>query len=223
MLLGWRAAAAGGACAALLLTGSPARAESWYWQLALGPSTEWLPQSPRFSMDEQHTPLRTVAGGDAGTIGETSWLGGYADLGFAISDRWQIPVVGVGVYVPLGSYATTRTVRDGSFLELQPWTAFLVDVPLPGIGMRVKQRRWMFTGSIRTAVVIASVEARVASGADWTSVGRVSATLFALRAEITACRRLDPESRACLWLSPNLYEVGLANGGSLGLRWEWGP
>jgi hypothetical protein len=210
-------------CAALELAASPANAENWYWQFAAGPSGRWLPSSPRYAMDRKDTPLRSVPGGNVAEAGTTGWLGGYAEIGCAFADRWQIPLIGLAVYGPIGSYARVLAARDGSFVELRPWTGLAIDVPLPGFGVRLKQRRWMFTAAVRTAIVLTSMDARVANGAEWIDTGRVNATSFAVRAEVTACRRIDPEARACLWIAPNVYQVAFANGGSFGLRWEWGP
>jgi len=214
----------GGALAlALSLWPSPARAAGWYWQFAIGPSARWLPSAPRYSLDRVETPLRTVGAGDLAAAGATGWLGAEADLACTIADRWQIPLLGVGVYGPVGSYARVVAASDGSLVELRPSTGLLVDVPLPGLGVRVKERRFLFTAAVRTAIVLTGMDARVANGASFVDAGRVNATVFAVRAEITACRRFDPEARACLFVAPNVYEVGFANGGSLGLRWEWGP
>ena len=43
-----------------------------------------------------------------------------------------------------------------------------------------------------------------------------------LKGDLAVCRRLDPTQRACLFVAPSIYEFGLLNGASLGLRWEVG-
>jgi hypothetical protein len=51
----------------------------------------------------------------------------------------------------------------------------------------------------------------------------VFAVTLGVRADAEVCRRLDPIERACLFVSPALYEFSALNGGSIGLRWEVGP
>ena len=52
---------------------------------------------------------------------------------------------------------------------------------------------------------------------------KLRASSFALRLPIEACRRLDPLERACLVVTPQIYEFGWATGASVAVRWEWGP
>jgi hypothetical protein len=51
----------------------------------------------------------------------------------------------------------------------------------------------------------------------------VGAARVGVRTDVEACRRIDPIERACVFLSPALYEFSAFKGGSAGLRWEFGP
>jgi hypothetical protein len=50
----------------------------------------------------------------------------------------------------------------------------------------------------------------------------LSAYSGVLEVQLEACRRLDPATRICLQAAPRIYDFGLMNGGTLGLRVEWG-
>ena len=92
---------------------------------------------------------------------------------------------------------------------------------LPGLGVRVKSRRWLFEASIEPGLSIFFTNGQIVLGSstrDW-SFGR---STFTLRGDLAACRRLDPMERACVFFAPALYEFGAINGGSVGLRWELG-
>jgi hypothetical protein len=118
------------------------------------------------------------------------------------------------------------TSLDGTIVHMQTWTADMLTLLLPGFGMRAKARRWMFEGALRPVGTFVWMSARAADGADSSDLGDGHAFFAAgigLRAELEACRRIDPVERVCLLLSPALYEFTALNGGSIGLRWEVGP
>jgi hypothetical protein len=119
------------------------------------------------------------------------------------------------------------TGLDGSIVHLQTWTSKMATLLLPGFGVRAVRRRWMFELSARGVLSVAWMTATVAdagSSLDLTEQNdSVLAVTLGARADAEVCRRLDPVERACLFVSPVLYEFSAFNGGSIGLRWEVGP
>ena len=183
----------------------------------------WIRATPKLSLGSViETPVRTLRDGELGSAGPLSFLGGHLDTSIVVSDRWIFPVAGGGGFVAAGPSARNLTSVDGSFVELRPWTAYRVDLLLPGFGVRFKERRWAFAGTVRAAYTFVGMNAAIAGGASW-KVVEVKGSAPALRMSIEACRRVDPTNRACLFVAPNLYEVSFLNGGSIGLQWEWGP
>ena len=168
------------------------------------------------------TDVRTLREGDVGAAGPFSFFGGHIDTSIVVSDRWIFPLLGGGAFAAVGPSARTITSLDGSFIELRPWTAFRIDLLLPGIGVRFKERRWAFAATVRAAYTSIGMNAAIAAGASW-KMTEVSGGAPSLRMSVEACRRVDPTNRACLFITPNLYEVSFLNGGSVGLQWEYGP
>jgi hypothetical protein len=62
----------------------------------------------------------------------------------------------------------------------------------------------------------------VADGKGFTDIDPLNSVSFTLRAQLSVCRRLDPSERVCLSVTPNIYQWGWGNGGSVSLRWEIG-
>lgn len=121
----------------------------------------------------------------------------------------------------MGSYDAVVTHVDGSVARLRPWSAYRADILLPGIGYRVKHRRLMFAAAVRTGISVLKMYGSVAAGAERAALDATGAS-FLLQAELEACRRLDPTTRACLFVAPRLYEQRLINGATFGFRMEWG-
>jgi hypothetical protein len=94
---------------------------------------------------------------------------------------------------------------------------------LPGIGVRLTARRWMLGASVRAYVVGLGMDATVAAGGGSSDLSIPSRIGLGARADVEGCRRLDPMNRLCVFVAPTIYEFGLVNGGSAGLRWELGP
>ncbi len=181
-----------------------------------------LRTTPRFTYHAVQNDLRALDGGKVSSTGAASFLGASIDLGLAVDDRFLLPLLGIGGGVSLGSHARVLTSIDGSMVELRPWTMLEGEVLLPGLGVRFKERRWLFAAALRTGYSFMSMKGSVTNLVG-TSDLDLGATSFALRLPVEACRRLDPMERACFVVTPHLYEFGWATGASVALRWEWGP
>lgn len=206
--------------AGYMLVPKDARAD-FDFQLSMGTNARWMRATPALSAPELTTFTREVAAGDIPMRGGTTMLGAYVDAAVTLDDRWTVPLIGGGYYHAAGSYDAIITSRDGSIVRMQPWTADSVDIYLPGIGYRVKRRRWMFGGALRTGASFFAMEGLLADGVDWAGIETKRAT-FLLQAELEVCRRLDPTTRVCLQVAPRIYDHELLNGVMFGLRAEWG-
>jgi hypothetical protein len=177
---------------------------------------------PQLTYQPIANDLRAIPGGKLASTGASGFIGGALDFGVAIDDRWVLPLLGIGGALPVGQRAALLTSIDGSMVELRPWTAVYGELLLPGFGLRFKERRWLFSAALRTAVGFMGMRGSVA-GLGKPSPLDLSAASFALRLPIEACRRVDPIERACVVLMPHLYEFGWVSGGTVAVRWEWGP
>jgi hypothetical protein len=191
------------------------------FQVAFGGGVRWLRGTPSLRSSAVSTYARELAEGDAPMRGGLTMIGGFLDLGLTIDDRFMVPLFGGAVWTPLGPYDGVVTSVDGSIVRARPWTAFSAEALLPGVGYRLKRRRWMFGASLRTGASWLEMEGVVASGAIGETVALSSSSFF-LQAELEACRRLDPTTRVCLEIAPRIYEYELLNGGLVQLRVEWG-
>ena len=172
------------------------------------------------------SPLRTLPPGTLPSTGSQQFAALTWDTGAAVNGRWMVPVFGIQFGWAVGSSPEVVTALDGSIVHMRPWSSDMFTFLLPGLGVRGKARRWMFEASARPVVSFVWMNAMVASGASGTDLSdghALFSATFGLRAELEACRRTDPVQRACLIVSPALYEFGPLNGGSIGLRWEVGP
>jgi hypothetical protein len=152
----------------------------------------------------------------------TGFFGVRAGLDFIASDRWVIPAFDVGFYGIVGSYSDTITSADGSLFRLHPAGTMMFDAELLGFGARFKKRRWMFEATIKPGFAFMAMPAAVADGKTFTDVDALTGVTVTLRASLSACRRFDPLERLCLSVTPNIYQWGWGNGGSVALRWEFG-
>jgi hypothetical protein len=174
------------------------------------------------------TSIRTLPAGAAlASTGPQTLVGITYDAGIAIGRRWSVPLFGLEFAWSVGSSPDVVTGLDGSIVHLHTWTSKMVTLLLPGFGVRAVRRRWMFELSARGVVSIAWMTATVAdanSSLDLSDQNdSVFGATFGVRADAEVCRRLDPIQRACLFVSPALFEFSALNGGSIGLRWEVGP
>jgi hypothetical protein len=173
------------------------------------------------------TSTRTLPSGALASTGPQTLVGVTYDAGIAIGRRWSVPLFGIEFAWAVGSSPEVITGLDGSIVHLQTWTSKMATLLLPGFGVRAVRRRWMFELSARGVLSVAWMTATVADAGSSLDLSdqndSVLAVTFGARADAEVCRRLDPIERACLFVSPALYEFSAFNGGSIGLRWEVGP
>jgi hypothetical protein len=191
------------------------------FQLSMGANARWMRAAPAMAAPRLTTFTREIAGGDVPMRGGTTMLGGYVDAAVVLDDRFLLPLIGGGYYAAGGSYDAVITSRDGSIVRMQPWTTESLDIYLPGLGYRVKRRRWLFGAAVRTGVSFLAMEGLLADGIEWSPL-ETKRTTFLLQAELEVCRRLDPTTRVCLQVAPRIYDHTLLNGVMFGLRAEWG-
>lgn len=191
------------------------------FQLSMGMNGRWMRTMPALAAPALTTNARDLAAGDVPLRGALTMLGGYVDVAVTLDDRFVVPIFGGAYYTALGSYDAIITSREGSIVRAQPWTASSVDLYLPGLGYRIKKRRWMFGAAVRTGASFFWMDGLLADGAEFAPMEMKRAT-FLLQGELEACRRLDPTTRVCLQVAPRIYEHELMNGVMFGLRAEWG-
>lgn len=177
---------------------------------------------PRLSFDDGARAATRVASGTYPASGGVTFAGAGFSLGATFSDHWLVPFFGADFSAAIGPSDRVLTSLDGSLADLRPWTARKLDVWLFGVGYRMKKRRWMFQAVFEPGVSAIWVNGAIATGRDAVDV-RTSAVSFAARVDFEVCRRFDPTNRGCLFFAPSVYEFGLLNGGSVGVRWEFGP
>jgi len=213
----------------VLLWEGRAHAEEPRFQLetSLDARDVWVRTMPAMSLRSPFdTPLRTLPAGTLPSTGSQQFLSFTWDSQLAVNDRWLVPLFGIQFGWAIGTSPEVVTSLDGSIVHMRTWSADLGSALLPGVGLRVKRRRWMFAADVRGVLSFAWMNANAATGADSADLAGGQA-FYALapgvRAELEACRRLDPVQRACVIVSPALYEFSAFNGGSIGIRWEVGP
>jgi hypothetical protein len=200
---------------------SDARADLDF-QLTAGVGLAWRRKMPELESSSASTAARDIAPTKVAIGGSVLSLGGGVDMSAIVDDHWTIPMLGIAGYGAVGSYDTIVTSLDGSIARVRPWTTYNVDILLPGLGYRMKKRRFMFSATVRTGIVALSTNGSVAGGAGEVPIDLTGYSPL-LQVELEACRRLDPVRRACVQLAPRIYDFGFINGATLGLRLEWGP
>ncbi len=181
----------------------------------------WTRSLPTLKSEGIMTPARDLGESRFAVGGPLLALGGGVDAGLSLDDRVFFPGFGFAGYAAVGSYDSVLTSADGSVARASPWTTYRLELLLPGIGYRIKHRRFMFVASLRTGVAGMSMNGSVAGG-DGETPTSLSAKSGMLQVELEACRRLDPGTRVCVQLAPRIYDFGFINGATLGLRVEWG-
>lgn len=205
---------------AILVSPRAARADVDF-QIAGTAGAAWMRSLPALSSPSTMTAAREVPEARIPVGGSLTWAGAGFDVGATVDDRIVVPGIGIAGYGAVGSYDTVVTSADGSIARVHPWTAYRLDVLLPGIGYRWKHRRFMFQTSVRTGVSAIYMGGSIAGGASDVATS-LSAYSGVLEVQLEACRRLDPVTRVCLQVAPRIYDFGFMNGGTLGLRVEWG-
>lgn len=203
-----------------LLVPRIARADADF-QASVTAGAAWMPSLPALKSPSTLTAAREIPESTVKTGGSLVSAGGGFDLATVIDDHYVVPLVGFAAWGAVGSYPTIITSADGSIARASPWTTYQVEMLLPGIGYRMKRRRFMFGASIRTGVSWMHMSGAIAGGAGETLVA-LSGISPLIQVELEACRRLDPVTRVCLQVAPRLYDFGVMNGATLGLRVEWG-
>ena len=184
----------------------------------------WLRSMPTFSMG-QTTPIgvRTVGDGVLPSTGDQHFLGFGVDTKYIYNQRYEFPIFGLVGGGAIGQSPRVVTSLDGTMVDMKPWTAGAFTFLLPGVGLRFKERRWMFSANVRMAATFVWEQVSFASGRSMDdSPPTLWASTFGARAHLEVCRRLDASERLCLFIEPHLYEFNAMNGGSAGLRWEIG-
>lgn len=143
-------------------------------------------------------------------------------FGLVLDDRWLFPLFALGVAHAVGTYPSVATHVDGAATWLRPASAFRVELLLPGVGYRVKHRRWAASAVARIGVSAVVMDARIADQGQRLDA-LASAASLSVRVDLSACRRFGPLERLCLVGSPHVYDFGPMNGLTVGLRWEMGP
>jgi len=205
---------------AIVAAATPARADVDF-QLAGTAGAAWTRSLPALTTPSVTTAAREVPESRVPIGGSLTWVGAGFELGMTIDDHIVIPGFGIAGYGAVGSYDAIVTAADGSIARVRPWSAYRLDVLMPGIGYRVKHRRFMFEASLRTGISAMYMGGSIAGGAS-ESETKLSAFSGVLQAELEACRRLDPVTRLCVQVAPRIYDFGFMNGATLGLRVEWG-
>jgi hypothetical protein len=177
-------------------------------------------RTPQLSLGDSDT--RVNNGAKFPSVGPLTLGGVGFDAGVALDDRIMFPILSFGFNTALGQSPRVVSSVDGSFADVRPWTAWMYDIGLPGLGFRFKERRWLFSILIRPGVSYLSMNGAVASGPDTHDVTMTALSLYA-RVQVEACRRIDPTQRVCLFVAPSVYEFGFGTGGTAGIRWEIGP
>ena len=210
---------------ALLLSPRAARADGYGLggQLWVEGAGMYMPNSTGLDVSTVSNAARANIDGSTKPFGfATGYFGVRAGIDFVSSDRWIIPLFDLGLYGIMGTYADTLASADGSLFRLHPAGTIMFDAELFGVGVRFKHRRWMFEGTIKPGLAVIAVPAAVADGKGFTDVDSLNSVSVTLRAQVSLCRRLDPSERVCLSVTPNIYQWGWGNGGSVSLRWEIG-
>lgn len=193
-------------------------------EISLDVRDYWLRSMPTFSLsDATQIGVRSVGAGVLPTTGEQHFLGFGVDSKYVYQQRWEFPIIGLVGAGAIGQSPRVVTSLDGTMVDMKPWTAAAFTLLLPGVGLRFKSGRWMFGANVRFAASFVWEQVSFASGRSTDETPpAVWAATFGARAHAEICRRLDPEERLCLFIEPHLYEFSGMNGGSAGLRWEYG-
>jgi hypothetical protein len=194
------------------------------WELSLDARALYLRDMPRFEIDAPTpTARRSVGTGWLPSTGTQPFNGLGADSAYVLDQRWQFPIFGIVVAGAIGESPRVISSVDGTIVAMKPWTSGAFSFLLPGVGVRGKSRRWLFDASVRPVATVVWMSTQYGSGEvqdGATSI--IQASTLGARGHLEVCRRLDPDDRLCAFVDPHIYEFSAMNGGTIGLRWEWG-
>jgi hypothetical protein len=146
--------------------------------------------------------------------------GGFA---FTLDDRWVLPFLSVGVYAPVGPMPDVLSNIAGSVVRVSPSTGYRMDASFLGLGFRQNDRRFSYGFRIMPYIAfMPSLSSAVLEGNAFTPLSGTRVIWGAVRFEGEACRRLDPYRRACLVVTPSIFEGRWLNGLALSLKVELG-
>lgn len=191
------------------------------WQVTFDDNLRWIPHLPGLQMQQPVLADERAIATRLPSAGASTMLDVNLGLACTVNDRWVFPLGGAGVGLAVGPHPRVWAYDGDVPVAMKPWTTASVAVLLPGAGVRMKHRRWMFQFALVPAVRFWFMD--VTAGSDQSVKATAAAATFAMTAQTSICRRLDPVRRACLLFTPVIYEGQFANGGSVGLRWELGP
>lgn len=159
----------------------------------------------------------TVPVGSGGAM-----LGGSMGVSIVVLNRYIFPTIGLDFLQSIGSRARLLSGQGGHVLTAETWRTLQVGGTLFGFGVRGRHRR--FAGSLLVEPgFVAQWTPLTTPGYERKIEGSAVAISGRLLLTGTACRKLDPELRLCLSVSPHVYAFGPFNGVTLGFRTEIGP
>jgi hypothetical protein len=175
---------------------------------------------PRLTLEQLESD-RTIGEQKITSAGSLMMWRAQVGLDLVFSRRWVFALGGFGVGSAVGASNRIVTAADGSPLEMRPWSTGIVTVSGPGVGVRLTKRRWTFAANSRVAVSYMWMGANVVTGRTINEVN-LSGWIPSLRVDAELCRRVGPLDHACLYIETRAYDTSAFNGGSAGLRWDFG-
>lgn len=180
----------------------------------------WLPRIPPMTLSEPtDTPARTIPARAAPLAGGLFQFQAGANLGIVIDDRIIVPLIGGAFGATVGNVHDVVTSIDGSVLTARPASALMLRLDFPGFGARFHGTRWSFEARVIPALEYWTLPAQLTPD----QYASLNVTSVSVRADATFCVRADPTSRVCAFIAPSIWEFGPFNGGSAGIRLEFGP
>lgn len=194
-------------------------------EVSLRLTLQHMPSLPAGSLREAtSSDLRFYPEGASVPMGNPmTYVGLEGGFAFTLDDRWVLPFLSVGVYAPVGPMPDVLTNIAGSVARVSPSTGYRIDASFLGLGFRQNDRRFSYGFRILPYVAfMPSMSTAVLEGNTFTPLGGTRVIWGAVRFEGEACRRLDPYRRACLVVTPSIFEGRWLNGLALSLKVELG-
>jgi len=194
-------------------------------EVSLRLTLQHMPSLPAGSLRETTgTDLRFYPEGASIPMGNPmTFVGLEGGFAFTLDDRWVLPFLSVGVYAPVGPMPDVLSNIAGSVVRVSPSTGYRVDASFLGLGFRQNDRRFSYGFRIMPYIAfMPSLSTAVLEGNAFTPLSGTRVIWGAVRFEGEACRRLDPYRRACLVVTPSIFEGRWLNGLALSLKVELG-